>query len=126
MTSLTTSAGGFTLTQVRDAMMSLPNLDDLSLSGSLIPVDRRISARTILKGGFRGRLRLLRGFAHEDVINMLLEVPTGLHFTRVEVRGVRECLLASVRLVEACGRSLVKLSYAASFHGKSYPFPQPS
>ena len=124
VTSLTASTGEVTPERIRDAMVLLPNLDNLSLSGSLHPAARKelIGMGKNLKGRFRGRLRLLKGLAHSDVVNMLLEVPTGLHFTGVEVRGTYECLLPTVRLVEACGGSLVKFAYTVSLSRK---FPAP-
>jgi len=117
VTSLTIVADTVTLVHVRDIMAQLPNLDDLSLSGSLVAVDRRSSPgiETVPRGRFGGKLRLIQGYADESVVNMLLEVPTGLHFTEVDIRGIHECLLSTVRLAEACGKTLVKLSYAVSF-----------
>jgi hypothetical protein len=50
---------------------------------------------------------------------MLLEVPTGLHFTELHIRGTHESFLPTVRLAEACCKTLVKLSYTVSIHGKS-------
>jgi len=46
------------LVQVRDVMAQLPNLDNLSLSGSLVTVDRRALSGigTVLKGRFGGKL----------------------------------------------------------------------
>ena len=127
VTSLTINTDTIALTQIRDVMAQLPNLDDLSLSGSVV-VDRGTLPwmGAILRGRFGGQLRLLKGHANPDVVNMLLEVPTGLHFTEVEVRGTYECLLSTVRLAESCAKTLVKLSYAVSFHGKSHPPPPPS
>ena len=117
-TSLTLNPGSVTLVRVRDALAQLPNLDSLSLSGSLNPMGKRalLGIGVPLKGRFGGRLQLLEGFApsHEDVVNMLLEIPTGLRFTEIRIRGACECPLPIVRLVEACGTTLVKLSYTAS------------
>ena len=103
-------------------MVQLPNLDDLSLSGSLVTVDRNTlpGTGTALRGRFGGRLRLDNGHAIADVINMLLEVPTGLHFTEVEILGKYECLSLTVRLAEACGKSLVYLTYVVNIHGKYF------
>jgi len=47
---------------------------------------------------------------------MLLEIPTGLHFTEVQVLSTHECLLSTVMLAEACFQTLVKLAYTVSFH----------
>jgi len=114
-TSLTLSLGSVTLVRVRDALAQLPNLDSLSLSGSLNPVGNTLPGiGAALKGRFGGRLQLLKGFAREDVMNMLLEIPTGLHFIEIRIHDARQCPLSAVRLVEACGTTLVKLSYTAT------------
>lgn len=123
MTSLALSPRAVTLVRIRDVLAQLPNLDDLSLSGFLNLVDRRTLSGigSVLKGRFGGRLQLLEGFAHEDVMDMLLEVPTGLHFTEIQIRDAHECPLSAVRLVESCGETLVKLSYTTSSRCKSRP-----
>ena len=124
VTALTIDTNVVTLVQVRDIMVQLPNLDDLSLSGSLIQVDKDMlrGIGTTLGGRFGGRLLLRGGCAGKDVINMLLEIPSGLRFTKVGICCMRERLLPAVRLAEACGETLVKLSHMTTFHGKSYPF----
>ena len=113
-----------TLVQIRDIMAHLPNLDDLSLSGSLTAVDRDVLSGigTTLKGRFGGRLQLSGGCAGEDVNNMLLEIPTGLNFADVMIHCTHECFPSTVRLAESCGRTLMSLSYTASPYSKSYPF----
>ena len=115
------------LARVRDVLVQLPNLNDLSLSGPLIVVDRSTlpGMGTALGGRFGGQLRLFNGCAEKDVMNMLLEVPTGLHFTEMHIHGVHKSFLSTVRLAEACGKTLVKLSYAVSIHGKPHPFSWP-
>jgi len=55
-------------------------------------------------------------------MNMLLEIPTGLRFTEVEIRCFYECFSSAVRLVEACAKTLVKLSHTVVFDCKSHPF----
>ena len=117
--SLTLGTDVFTLVQVRDIMAHLPNLDDLSLSGSLIAVDkpdRLPGIGTTLRGRFGGRLELFGGWLGEDITNMLLGIPTGLHFTDVKIHGAHGCFPSTVKLVEACARTLVNLSYTAT-HG---------
>ena len=123
VTSLTIDTNVVTLVQVRDIIARLPNLDDLSLSGSFIPVGREASRGigTALGGRFGGRLQLRGGCTGKDVIDMLLDIPSGLRFTKLEIYCMRQRLLPAVRLVEACGKALVKLSYVVSFSGKSYP-----
>lgn len=132
VTSLTVDTDGATLVQIRDVVSQLPNLDNLSLWGTLLGADRRASpgVGASLRGRFRGQLRLLKGCAYTNVTDMLLQVPTGLHFTEVEVRCRYESLLSTVRLAEACGKNLVKLAYLVSTYGKSslllsHPHPSP-
>lgn len=69
--------------EIRDILARLPNLNDLSLSGSLfvIPGDKLRGMGTVLRGDFGGQLRLLKRLAVTEIVNTLLEVPTGLHFT---------------------------------------------
>ena len=125
VTSLTISSNTATrLVQIRDVMAQLPNLDNLSLCGPLLEVDRMslLGIGTILKGRFGGKLRLRRGYAHRGTVDMLLEVPTGLHFTEVHIFTPQECLLSTVRFAEACAKTLVKLSYVVSIQCKSHPF----
>lgn len=123
VTSLAIVTDTIALVEIRNVMVQLPNLNDLSLSGSLDQADKDIVSGmgAVLRGRFGGRLRLLREIAGADVTNMLLEAPAGLSFTEVEIRATHECLLSTVKLAEACGRNLVKLSYAVSVHGKFHP-----
>lgn len=108
------------LVEVRDVMTQLPYLDDLSLSDNLATVDRSVlpGIGAVLRSGFHGRLELHRGCAHEDVVNMLLEVPAGLHFTELYVVAQGECLLLAARLAEACCETLAKLRYTATLHSR--------
>ena len=125
VTSLTIDTDIVTLLEIRDLMMQLPNLKDLAFSGSLHKVGRDglRGIGTVLRGGFGGQLRLLRLKRHADtdVMNMLLEVPTGLHFTEVHTIAVNDCLPPTARLTEACGKNLVKLTYSVDDHCKSIP-----
>jgi len=120
ITSLTMKTDTSTLVQVTNIMAQLPNLDSLSLSGVLVPVDKTRLARigSTLKGRFGGRLQLTEGYAGRDTLNMLLEIPTGLRFTEVYICGMRGCLLSTVRLAEACRTTLVKWT---SSQCKSHP-----
>ena len=122
VTSLTIKTGVISLMEIRDIMAELPNLDSLWLSGALF-VDRRVSqgVGTVLRGRFGGKLRLCNRYAGEFVTNMLLEIPTGIHFTEVQIECPRKLLPSTVRLLEACGRTLVRLSYMVDFKGKSTP-----
>jgi len=117
VTSLTVNTNVATLVQIRNIMAQLPNLENLSLSGSHIPVNRRA-----LLGRFVGQLQLCGGYADEDTMNMLLEIPNGLHFSEARIQCMRERLLSAVGLVEACGNTLVKLSHTVTFRGKSCHF----
>ena len=99
-------------------MAQLPNLDELLLSGPLDAIERRglPGIGTVLRGRFGGKLLLTEGHADEGVINMLLEIPSGLRFTEVQIHCTHECLLPVVRLAEACNKTLVKLSYSVILH----------
>jgi len=120
VTSLTVNTSVVTFVQIRDIMAKLPNLDDLSLSGYPIPDPRRalVGTGTALKGRFGGKLLLRNDCADNDVMNMLLEIASGLRFTAVHIRCEGECLLTAIRLVEACSKTLVKLSFMITYHGK--------
>ena len=123
-TSLTTSPNTIVLSRIQNIMTRLPSLDNLMLSGSLLRVDKGavLGAGTGLRGRFGGQLRLSGWCVSEGVVDMLLEIPTGLHFTDVQIRSTRECLLSTARLVDACAKTLVKLLYTADGHCKSHPF----
>lgn len=98
--------------------MRLPNLDDVSLS--LAGVSGIV---TIRKGRFLGELTRHDGFVDEDVVNMLLEIPSGLHSTEAETRRTaRRHPQLAARPAEACGETLVKLLSAATFDCTSHPF----
>ena len=124
ITSLTVLENAACLHQIRDIMAQLPNLNSLALSGHILALDRgvQIGIGTVLRGTFGGQLRLLVGYADDDVIHMLMEIPTGLHFTEVQISGMHQHLFSTVRLAEACGENLVKLSYTVSAHRESHPF----
>ena len=110
--------------RVRDIMSQLPNLDDLSLSWSYPERDRALlGTGRVLRGRFGGKLELLRGCAGDpDVVDMLLEIPTGLHFTEVNIQNTPECLFSAVTLANVCAKTLVKFSYTVELHCKE-PFP---
>ena len=120
-TSLIIDADVVTLVQVRDIMAQLPNLDDLSLSGFLVPVDGDLlpGIGMTLRGRFGGQLLLRGGYIGRNVINMLLEIPSGLRFTEV-IQCTLGCLPSAVRVVEACSETLVKLSHTLPAHCKSH------
>jgi len=122
ITSLTINTDAVTLVQLRDVMAHLPSLDNLSLSGSPIPVDRSTLSGigTTLRGRFGGKLQLRDNCVHKDVVDLLLGDPTGLRFTEVDICCRQECLLPTARLVQACDKTLVKLSYMITSHGKSH------
>ena len=89
VTSLRIMENLITLRQIREIITQLPNLNDLYLSGALTMTDRN-NAQGIgktLTAKFGGRLRLCPVDSlvcfDMDIVNMLLEIPTGLHFTYV-------------------------------------------
>ena len=122
ITSLTVNASVFTLVQVRDVMTQLPNLNDLTLMGSFVKVDRRElpGIGKVVKGRFGGKLKLCGEYAGEDAANMLLEIPSGLHFTEVLIHHTPDYLPSAVRLAEACCKTVVKLSYPVVFSGEPH------
>ena len=126
VTSLAIDMDAVTLLQIRDVVERLPNLNDLSLSGSLVWMekDRLRGIGTSLRGKFGGRLRLLKGHADLDIVNMLLEVPAGLHFTEVYIHSLYGLLRPTLILAEACGESLVRLIHTVDEHSESPPLFQ--
>jgi len=126
ITSLTINASVFTLVQVRDVIAQMPNLDDLTLMGSLIEVDRSElpGIGTVVRGRFGGKLKLCGEFVGEDVADMLLEIPSGLRFSEAVIDCTPERLPSAVRVVEGCCKTLVKLSHTVAFPRESHPFPQ--
>ena len=124
ITSLAIDSAVVTLVQVRDVMTRLPNLDNLELSGSLVALDRRelSGIGSVVRGRFGGQLALSGECVHEDVINMLLEIPSGLRFTAVRIYCAVRRLHSAVRAAEACCETVVKLSLLVIFHGKFHPW----
>jgi hypothetical protein len=124
LTSLTIETDPVTIVQIRDILAQLPNLDNLSLVGFRETVERRARSGmgTVPRGRFGGQLRLVNDYADKDVMDMLLEAPTGLHFTDVHVCGTHKNFLSAVSLAEACGNTLIRLSYTVSILGKYRPF----
>ena len=123
ITTLDLNSSEVTPVQLRDIMAQLPNLDNLSLVGSFVAVDRRelLGIGTVLRGRFGGQLIFSSGRNGEDVINMLLEIPSGLRFTEVQVYGSSGGHPSAVRLAEACSKTVVKLLHHETFsHGKSH------
>ena len=118
ITSLTLSTSVVTLVQIRDIMAPLSNLDDLTLMGSLVPVDRGElpGIGTVVRGRFGGKLKLRGDFIGEDVVNMLLEIPSGPRFTEVQTYSTRECVPSAIRLAEACCKTIVKLTCECESH----------
>ena len=126
--TLVIEAGEIDLMQMRDIMVHLPNLNNLILSGTIIVRFRKLlpGLGTDLRRRFGGELRIRNGRTDKDFVNMLLEVPTGLHFTKLYVYANRACLLQAVRLAEACRETLVELLYLGFIQGKYHPFRSPS
>ncbi|KAF9651761.1 hypothetical protein BDM02DRAFT_545651 [Thelephora ganbajun] len=104
---------------VISVIRQLPNLDNLSLMstewGGPIPP----GTGELIKSRLSGRLRLRRQFAHRDILNTLMEVPTGLRFTEVEIRDARmDCFTATLDLVKACQDTLTRLHFSTLVLGK--------
>ena len=123
VTSLDINAMGITILQARDVIVQLPNLNNLKLSGAFRACDRNEleGIGRVLKGKFGGRLLLYKlrpASVAVDVVNMLLEVPTGLHFTEIYIDSQDEVLLSTARLAEACGETLAKLTYSVDDQGE--------
>ena len=128
VTSLTIKAGGsgVDLMQMRDIMARLPNLNDLKISGPFVvgskPKKRLPGLGAGLRGKFGGELQIRNGYTDEYIVNMLLEVPTRLHFTKIYIYADCPCLLPTVRLAGACCKTLVNLLFScAIYFGKSSP-----
>ena len=68
------------------------------LSGVLAPVDESalIGIGTVLRGDLVGNCDSLGARWRTRAMDMLLDIPTGLHFIEVRVQGVRSCLLSTV------------------------------
>ena len=126
ITSLTmNTAGVVALAEICNVMAQLPNLDDLSLSGTLVPAEKGAlpGIGKTLGGRFSGKLTLrAAGYTDADIMNMLLGIPTGLRFTEIDIRCLCQCFPSAVKLVAACGKTLVKLSHAVVLNCKSHPF----
>ena len=117
------------LMQTRDIMAYLPNLNDLILSGTVVARSEYGKALpglgTTLRGRFCGEFRIMDGHISEYLVNMLLEVPTGLHFTKLYVHADHPCLFWTMRLAEACCKTLVNFLYSCLKKSKSHPFQSP-
>ena len=112
VTSLTIDTAMVTILQVRDIMLQLPNLDDLVLTSDFLADRKFPGIRTVPKGKFSGRLLLGGEWVGEDVINMLLEIPSGLRYAKLDIYCTDGPLPSSaVRLAEACCKTLVELSH---------------
>jgi len=75
---------------------------------------------------FRWDIAALQRIRWRGVTNMLLEIPTGIHFTELQMERSRNFLSSNVRLLEACGHTLVRLSYMVDSEHKFYSFSWPS
>jgi len=128
ITSLTINTSVVTLVQVRDIMAQLPNLDNLTLMGTLVAVDRRelLGIGTVLRGRYGGKLKLCGGYVDKDFTDMFLDIPSGPRFTEAVIHRTCEDLPSAVRIAEACCKTLEKLSYPVMFKSESDPFSQPN
>jgi len=107
---------------VWDIMARLPNLDDLTLRGPFILADRS-ALLGVPRGRFGGELVLRNVHGSRNAKNVLLDTLTGFPFSKVEVRCAHEYIPSAIRLVEACSKTIVKLSLDVIFGGKYHPFP---
>ena len=98
------------LDRIHVTIARLPNLDGLMLAG--IFARRDFPFGNAPRRDFRGALRLHGDLARGDVFNMLMNIPTGLHFTKLDiVRVDGKYFQDALRLVEACKHSLQKLRF---------------
>jgi len=98
------------LDQIHMILARLPSLDSLMLAGIFPKMDFPFGDAP--RGDFRGALRLHGDLARGDVFNMLMNIPTGLHFTKLDiVRVDGKYFQDALRLVEACKHSLQKLRF---------------
>ena len=126
VTSLAISSSEITLTQLRDLMAQLPNLDNLSLSGPFVGGRTELAGSgAVVRGRFGGRLILssASGYDYGHIIDMLLEFPPGLRFTEVQFHCTCKGLPSTVRIGEACGKTVVKLLHKVESYGKSHHWP---
>lgn len=96
----------------------LPHLDNLSLMseewGGAIPP----GTGNLVQSRLSGKLRLHRKSARCDLLDMLMEVPTGPQFAEVEIRDASmNCLPAALKLVRACRSTLTKLHFSTLVQG---------
>ena len=75
-----------------------------------------------VRGRFGRELVLRTVYGRRDPMNMLLEILTGLPFSKVEVDCAREYIPSVIRLVEAYDKTIVKLSLNICFGGKYHRF----
>ena len=126
VSSSTIDTGAANLVQVRDIMAQLPNLDELLLSGASREGRNNLPRiGTVPNERFGGRLKLRVEYTGEDIINRLLEIPSRLHLAELVIYcGKSRLPIWAVRLAEACGKTLVKLSHTVELHCKFYSFPK--
>ena len=97
---------GITLDAIHAAMMRLPGLNSLS-DGCFSNTELPLGVENLPKGEFHRVLKLHAGLAHRDVFNMLTNIPTGLHFTRVDIAKVDGNFFSdALTLVKACEHSV--------------------
>lgn len=107
-------------THIVSVIQQLPNLDNLSLMsvewGGAIPA----GTGKLIQSRLNGKLRLRRKLAHRDLLNMLMDVPSGPQFAEVEIRDASmNCFPATLKLVNACEDTLTKLHFSTLVQGSS-------
>ena len=97
VTSLTIRAGnsGVDLMQMQDIMAGLLNLNGLIVSGPFIARSKSkkllSGSWAVLRGRFGGGLQIRNGYTDEYIVDMLLETPIRLHFTKLQVYAGHAC-----------------------------------
>ena len=109
MRYLRTKDAEIPLDQIHATLARLPSLNDLTLDGVLSDGEFPLEFGSALEGDFHGALRLHIGLTHRDVFNMLTNIPTGLHFTKVDIVMDGKFFSNVVKLVEACKYSIRSL-----------------
>lgn len=108
-------------THVTSVVQQLPNLDNLSLMSAEWGGAIQQGTGTLIQSRLSGKLRLRRKSAHSDLLNMLMEVPTGPQFAEVEIRDASmSCFPASIKLVRTCQDTLTKLHFSTLVQGSSF------
>ena len=113
-TSFAINTDAAILVRVQDITARLSDLDELSLSGSLIAMDRRELS------GFGERLIVYGGCDAHDTAGLCLKILSWPRPTELLIYCTRKHLPSAVGLAEACCKALVKLSHEVVSNGRSH------